>query len=154
MKTWFPAVLLAFALVACSGDAPAPSATTGAAPESTTVAPRSDPTARARLGIVFSDSDPWMAGAVLENGRIQVGDRLFLRTDDDAHIPVTITAIRDDTTQTDVTEATAPRGVFLSFSRLSAQSRRSIDNYTLLTGDASSSHPESKMQSAQPGQSN
>lgn len=115
MKTGLPAVLLAFALVACSDDAPAPSATTGAAPESATAAERSDPTARARLGIVFSDNDPWMAGAVLENGRIQVGDRLFLHTRDGRSVPVQITAIRDDTTQSDIAEATAPRGVFLSF---------------------------------------
>ena len=139
MKTWFPAVLLAFALVACSGDAPAPSAHSGAAPESATVAPRSDPTARARLGIVFADSDPWMAGAVIEHGRIHVGDRLFLSTDNNTHILVTITAIRDDATQADVTEAAAPQGVFLSFRADSPKEKLDVDAGAILAGDQADS---------------
>lgn len=135
MKTPLPPILFLLALAGCSGEAPAPSATTGAAPESATAAERSDPTARARLGIVFTDNDPWMAGAVIEEGHIRVGDQLLLRTDNGAHIPVTITAIRDDATQTDVSDASAPRGVFLSFRPKPSYAIGDLGYEPLLLGD-------------------
>ncbi|MCC6562423.1 MAG: hypothetical protein IT478_13780 [Xanthomonadales bacterium] len=106
--------LLALTLVACSTDAPeAPGAAKPFEPDTSETA--TDATARIRLGMVFGDSDPWMAGAVLEHGRIRVGDRLYLLDRENQRIPVRITAIRDDASQSDVTEAGAPHGIFLSF---------------------------------------
>ena len=139
MKTPLLSVLLLLALVGCSADAPAPTATTAAARDAATAAPRNDPTARARLGIVFADSDPWMAGAVIEHGRIHVGDRLFLSTDNNTHILVTITAIRDDATQADVTEAAARQGVFLSFRADSPKEKLDVDAGAILAGDQADS---------------
>jgi len=105
--------LFALSLLACSADAPdAPAAKPSAQDASGTVA---DTSARVRLGMVFGDSDPWMAGAVIDRGRIHVGDRLFLLSPDNQRIPVEIIAIRDDDTQSDVTEASAAQGVFLGF---------------------------------------
>lgn len=105
--------LFALSLLACSADAPdAPAAKPSAQDASGTVA---DTSARVRLGMVFGDSDPWMAGAVIERGRIRVGDRLFLLSSDQRRIPVQLAAIRDDATQSDVAEAGAPQGVFLGF---------------------------------------
>lgn len=144
MKTLLLSVLLLLALVGCSADAPAPSATTAAAPNAAIAAPHSDPTARARLGIVFADSDPWMAGAVLESGRIHVGDRLFLRTDKYAHIPVTITAIRDDATHADVPEATAPQGVFLSFRPEASTAIGETESDAMLLGDPDAASPNAR----------
>ena len=104
--------LLALLLGACSTDDPAADRSQSDAATTATVA---DASARVRLGMVFSDSDPWMAGAVIERGRIRVGDRLFLLDRDPPYLAVRITAIRDDATQSDVTEASASQGVFLSF---------------------------------------
>lgn len=106
--------LFALTLLACSADpADAPAAAKPSAQDASgTVA---DTSARVRLGMVFSDSDPWMAGAVIDRGRIRVGDRLFLLDRENQRIPVRITAIRDDATQSDVAQATAPQGVFLGF---------------------------------------
>lgn len=106
--------LFALTLLACSADpADAPAAAKPSAQDASgTVA---DISARVRLGMVFSDSDPWMAGAVIDRGQIRVGDRLFLLASDQRRIPVQIAAIRDDATQSDVAEAGAPQGVFLGF---------------------------------------
>ncbi len=118
MKTPLLPFLLVLALAACSNEAAQDPASSAGAN-----APRAaDHDVRMRLGVVFADGDPWMAGAVIDQGRIRVGDRLFLRTQDGRSVPVQITAIRDDATQSDVAEATAPQGVFLSFKPVDTRS--------------------------------
>ena len=131
MKTPLLPALLALALAACSNEAAQDPASSAGAN-----APRvADRDVRVRLGIVFADGDPWMAGAVLENGRIQVGDRLFLRTRDGRSASVQITAIRDDATQSDVTEAAAPQGVFLSFRPEASTAIGEAGSDAMLLGD-------------------
>jgi hypothetical protein len=129
-------LVLALTLAGCSDEAThLPATPTGAAASGATPAPVTDQTLRARIGMVFTDSDPWMAGAALEQGTLRVGDRVFLRTNDDSTIAVTITAIRDDATQTDVTEAAAPQGVFLSFKPFYPESIQSVESGAMLVGD-------------------
>lgn len=70
---------------------------------------------RARIGIIFADADPWMAGAVIEQGQLAVGDRALLRLADGRTLHVTITAIREDATHAEVAITVAPSEVFLSF---------------------------------------
>ena len=112
-------VLFAVALVACSG--PAPDAPAPAAKVETPAAADSD--ALVRLGMVFTDADPWMAGALLVRGKLHVG---------------LITAIRDDASQSDVTEAAAPQGVFLSFRPESPlPSPAPVGTDPLMVGDSS-----------------
>ena len=132
----FALLVLALTLAGCSDDAAhPPAAMAGAEASDTTPAPAADPTLRARVGMVFTDTDPWMAGAMLEQGTLRVGDQLFLRANDASPIPVTITAIRDDATQADVTEASAPQGVFLSFKPFYPESIQSVESGAVLVGD-------------------
>ena len=127
-------VLFAVALVACSG--PAPDAPAPAAKVETPAAADSD--ALVRLGMVFTDADPWMAGALLVRGKLHVGDRLYLLTRDDPRVLVLISAIRDDDSQSDVTEAAAPQGVFLSFRPESPlPSPAPVGTDPLMVGDSS-----------------
>ena len=138
-------IVLALTLAGCSDDAAhPPAATTGAEASDTTPAPAADPTLRARVGMVFTDTDPWMAGAVLESGTLRVGDRVFLRAKNSSPTPVTIIAIRDDATQTDVTEASAPQGVFLSFRPDASTSTGEVGPETLLLGDPATDLPNSR----------
>lgn len=128
-------ILLALLLGACSAEPPAtPDAASVAQPGSAAIV--ADTTALARIGMVFTDSDPWMAGAVLERGKVRVGDRLFLLSRDNQRVPVEITAIRDDDTHSEVTEATAPRGVFLSFRPESVHAEVDVEAESLLVGDS------------------
>ena len=131
MKTPLLPALLALALAACSNEAAqAPASAAGVH------APRvGDRDLRVRLGIVFADSDPWMAGGLIDQGRIRIGDRLFLRTQDGRSAPVQITAIRDDATQSDVTEAAAPQGVFLSFRPEASTAIGEAGSDAMLLGD-------------------
>ena len=141
----FALLVLALTLAGCSDDAAhPPSAMAGAEASDTTPAPAADPTLRARVGMVFTDTDPWMAGAMLEQGTLRVGDQLFLRANDASPIPVTITAIRDDATQADVTEAAAPHGVFLSFRPDASTSTGEVGPETLLLGDPATALPNSR----------
>ena len=138
-------IVLALALAGCSDDAThAPPASTGAEAANTTPAHLADQTLRARIGMVFTDADPWMAGAVLESGTLRVGDRVFLRAKNSSPTPVTIIAIRDDATQTDVIEAAAPQGVFLSFRPDASTSIGEVGPETLLLGDPATALPNSR----------
>ena len=131
--------LLAFAIAACSKDAAnPPSASTDADAVVAAAAPIADRMLRARIGMVFTDTDPWMAGAVVERGTLRVGDHAILLASNASSIPVTITAIRDDATQTDVAEATAPQGVFLSFRPASTKATLDAGSEAVLVGDQSS----------------
>lgn len=130
MKTpLFPA-LLALALGACSNEAAqAPALSTDT--KSTGVA---DHDVRVRLGIVFTEGHPWMAGAILEQGTLRVGDRLFLHARDDQRA-VIIKAMRDDATRAEVNEARAPQGVFLSFAPETPATIGDLGSDPILLGD-------------------
>ena len=140
---WLPMLCCCLGLFACDGerpttrtqDASASSATSAPAANTLAATRVADTDLVARLGMVFNDADPWMAGAVLVRGRMQVGDRLFLLTRDDQRIAVRITAIRDDITQSALDEAAAPRGVFLSFRREPSAAAVAPGTEPLLTGD-------------------
>lgn len=138
MKILLLPALLVLALAACSNDAEP-------APESPAAVPSvADRDVRVRLGIVFTEGDPWMAGAVIDRGRVRVGDRLFLHTQEGRVVPVQITAIRDDATQSEVVEAAAPQGVFVSFKPEASTSIDDAGSEAMLLGDPEAASPSAR----------
>lgn len=136
MKTSPFPVLFALALAGCSDDAIEAPAASPAATTTEAAAAHTDPSARVRLGIVFTDADPWMAGAILERGTLRIGDRLFLLTRSGQRIRVQLTAIRDDATQAAVNDASAPQDLFLSFRPESLNTAVDVGSEALLVGDS------------------
>lgn len=139
--------LFALLLTACSREPPG--TTANATPETAQVAASAaDAATFVRLGMLFTDSDPWMAGAVLIRGQLRVGDHLFLLTRDNHRVPVEIVAIRDENSRVDVPLAEAPGDLFLSFQAAPDQGQEVQASNALLVGDPETRDYAAAMQDA------
>jgi hypothetical protein len=141
-------ILLFALLAACADESTDATAAAGteSVPAGATTNTESD--ALAPVGLLFTDSDPWMAGAEIVQGTLRVGDRLYLLGSTQQRIAVIVTAIRDDATRSDVGEASAGQGVFLSFRAESAPTSVGLGADPLLVGDPAMSDHAQALQRA------
>ena len=110
------ATLLTVALCACSADTDQPAASAPVASASPASEPVATEQVAVRMGLVFTESDPvLMGGGEIVRGSLHVGDRAELLASDGKRVGVRIDEIKDDRSKSLVASATAPAGVFLTF---------------------------------------
>ena len=115
------AILLTVALCACSADTDQLAAPAPVASAAQTTEPVANEQVAVRMGLVFTESDPvLMGGGEIVRGSLHVGDRAELLASDGKRVGVRIDEIKDDRSKNLVATATAPAGVFLTFTADSA----------------------------------